>query len=190
MKQAVPLIIKPKTEQKVKVDFNKSVGPKKLKVPNVRYTKNGDVVIDYSGVYKRKKVKAAIESTMPKEYEVMVPTKLNCQFKFTVTRFSYISNEPLNKLRGQNPIPRSSGGDEFLGWMREMQSLRRYRGGGLLQVQRVSKSENDSVVEYLGVKISGSNSEFFVTCMYSPHNRNCLDEVSISYEKIEKSHEQ
>uniref|UniRef100_A0A1A9UVN4 Uncharacterized protein n=1 Tax=Glossina austeni TaxID=7395 RepID=A0A1A9UVN4_GLOAU len=80
---------------------------------------------------------------MPKEYEVMVPTKLNCQFKFTVTSFSYASDEPLDK---------------------------------------VSKSENDSVVEYLGVEISGVNLQFFVTCMYNPDNRNCLDEISICYQ--------
>lgn len=60
--------------------------------------------IDSSDDDETEKVKTAIESTMLKEYEVIVPSNLNLRFKLTDKGFSYTRGELLDKLRCQNPI--------------------------------------------------------------------------------------
>uniref|UniRef100_A0A1A9WPF3 Endonuclease/exonuclease/phosphatase domain-containing protein n=1 Tax=Glossina brevipalpis TaxID=37001 RepID=A0A1A9WPF3_9MUSC len=55
----------------------------------------------------------------------------------------------------------------------------------------VLKSGHDSIVEYLGVEISGNNSKCLIMCVYNPHMCyrvddvfSALDEISVAYENI------
>uniref|UniRef100_A0A1A9WJW1 Endonuclease/exonuclease/phosphatase domain-containing protein n=1 Tax=Glossina brevipalpis TaxID=37001 RepID=A0A1A9WJW1_9MUSC len=72
------------------------------------------------------------------------------------------------------------------------------RGGGVaLYIKRnlkskiVLKSGDDSIVEYLGVEISGNNSKCLIMCVYNPPRCyrvddvfSALDEISVAYENI------
>uniref|UniRef100_A0A1A9WSD6 Nucleoporin NUP35 n=1 Tax=Glossina brevipalpis TaxID=37001 RepID=A0A1A9WSD6_9MUSC len=58
------------------------------------------------------------------------------------------------------------------------------RGGGIalyikdgLYYKVVSKSGDDSIVEYLGVVVGGDTAKSLVLCVYNPHRSNCVDEV-------------
>uniref|UniRef100_A0A1A9WQ64 Uncharacterized protein n=1 Tax=Glossina brevipalpis TaxID=37001 RepID=A0A1A9WQ64_9MUSC len=110
IKTSAPLIII-KNKQKcevTKADLNKNVDPKKLNISGVRNRNNGVVVVDCCGDDEREKAKATIESTMPKDYEVKAPSKLNPRIKLTDLSFSYPNDDLVDKLRCQNPMLKDS----------------------------------------------------------------------------------
>ncbi|KAI9581790.1 hypothetical protein GQX74_010107 [Glossina fuscipes] len=130
IKQDTPLVIQPKTEQKVKVNFNKSVDFKKLKVSNLRCKKYSGVVFDCSGDDKRK---SSNRKNMKLWFQPSSIANSNSRLRFSAMPVMNFWIKYVVGIRFQG----HAGGDEILRSVGEVQSLWLCRGGGLLQVQRL-----------------------------------------------------
>uniref|UniRef100_A0A1B0C3K0 Uncharacterized protein n=1 Tax=Glossina palpalis gambiensis TaxID=67801 RepID=A0A1B0C3K0_9MUSC len=197
IKQDTPLVIQPKTEQKVKVNFNKSVDFKKLKVSNLRCKKYSGVVFDCSGDDKRK---SSNRKNMKLWFQPSSIANSNSRLRFSampVMNF-WIKYVVGIRFQGLKIYTGSENGSthcsavfktgcetfsKILAEMRFYVGWEKYKVYGCAEVlicsktsvrrvgayitvqklQEVPKSESDSVVEHLGIEISGSNSKCFVT---------------------------
>lgn len=105
IRKDVPLIVKPKSKQnteKTKVDLNKYVDPKELKISNIESKNNGVIVIESANESERSKIKDAIELKMSKEYEITVPSAMKPTFMVAKIVYRHEEADLVDLVKKQN----------------------------------------------------------------------------------------
>ena len=100
-----PLIIKPKNAQnsvKTKTDLAKNIDPKKLKISNLAFKRNGTIVVDSENSIERQKIKNVIEEKIGSEYEIIVPKGPSPRIVIVGLSCTHTDSDLIDALKNQN----------------------------------------------------------------------------------------